>query len=278
MEGVYAGLCRTRSHDAAARCFTRELEVTDIRLVNTQNDPTYGRVEVYLAGAEQWGTVCDDYWGDVDASVVCRQLGFAEGKGVKGAKFGRGKGPVWLDNLRCIGNESRLQDCPHNSYAVQNCNHGEDAGVYCTGKWTTPSAGKGTTERTKMLPEVLQGSNTIIIAVTVSIIVILLAIIALGVYILYRRTRPSGEIKKVLVHNDMNDPNPSTSTPAADGRVTLSKLKAHFSKSKLNDSESGPEEQQVGGVTNPVYQDDRNRGIIMEEAAIQQPNAEGFDI
>lgn len=25
MEGVYAGLCRTRSHDAAARCFTREL-------------------------------------------------------------------------------------------------------------------------------------------------------------------------------------------------------------------------------------------------------------
>ena len=25
MEGVYAGLCRTRSHDAAARCFKREL-------------------------------------------------------------------------------------------------------------------------------------------------------------------------------------------------------------------------------------------------------------
>lgn len=48
--------------------------------------------------------------------------------------FGRGKGPVWLDNLRCVGNESRLQDCPHNSYAVQNCNHGEDAGVYCSGK------------------------------------------------------------------------------------------------------------------------------------------------
>lgn len=59
-------------------------EVTDIRLVNSQYDPTYGRVEVYLAGAEQWGTVCDDYWGDLDATVVCRQLGFAEGKGVKG--------------------------------------------------------------------------------------------------------------------------------------------------------------------------------------------------
>ena len=52
---------------------------------------------------------------------------------ISAAHFGRGKGPVWLDNMRCAGNESRLQDCAHNSFAVQNCNHGEDAGVYCTG-------------------------------------------------------------------------------------------------------------------------------------------------
>ena len=33
-----------------------------------------GRVEICLDG--KWGVVCDDGFGDNDAKVVCRQLGF----------------------------------------------------------------------------------------------------------------------------------------------------------------------------------------------------------
>jgi len=42
-----------------------------------------------------------------------------------------GTGRIWLDELRCTGNERSIFDCPHAGMGVQNCSHSEDVGVSC---------------------------------------------------------------------------------------------------------------------------------------------------
>jgi deleted-in-malignant-brain-tumors protein 1 len=64
----------------ASLLYSLQLEICedgDLRLIGRPSSTQYeGRVE--LCYGEEWGTICDDFWGDNDANVVCRQLGYSD--------------------------------------------------------------------------------------------------------------------------------------------------------------------------------------------------------
>ena len=92
-----------------------------------------GRIEIYYNSA--WNTICDDGWDNVDATVACKQLGYKIGYGLQGEVVVNGSGNIAMDDVACTGSESQLQYCSFAGWNVQNCNHGEDAGVDCRCKY-----------------------------------------------------------------------------------------------------------------------------------------------
>ena len=106
-----------------------------LRLVGGSNNRT-GRVEIFIEPNNTWGTVCDDSWDDQNAQVVCRQLGLGNtGTAISGfSPSASSSVPIWLDNVSCIGLESRLIECQHNGLSNHNCDHNKDAGVTCEGR------------------------------------------------------------------------------------------------------------------------------------------------
>ncbi|XP_037530254.1 neurotrypsin [Nematolebias whitei] len=116
---------------AAVTCTQQQAVGTlPVRLVGGRSE-SEGTVEVFHAG--QWGSICDDQWDDSDAEVVCRQLGLSGVARAWGqAHFGKHSGRVWLDEVRCSGNELTLEQCPKGAWGEHNCLHSEDAGVSCS--------------------------------------------------------------------------------------------------------------------------------------------------
>ena len=87
-----------------------------------------GRVEIFHNGV--WGTVCNNHWLVFESDVVCRQLGYFGGLPYY-VNTEPGTGRIWLDDVHCGQSDLRLTDCAHADWGVNNCDHSDDAGVYC---------------------------------------------------------------------------------------------------------------------------------------------------
>ena len=85
-----------------------------------------GTVEVYRE--DGWIGVCGDSdWDVADAQVVCARLGYNQAHVLTwtaSSVYSR-----WMYAVRCVGNESSLQDCPHRITSYFTC---RPASVECS--------------------------------------------------------------------------------------------------------------------------------------------------
>ncbi|XP_024126024.1 lysyl oxidase homolog 3B isoform X3 [Oryzias melastigma] len=101
-----------------------------VRLAGYPRKHNEGRVELFYRG--EWGTICDDDFSLANANVLCRQLGFVSATGwTHSAKYGKGQGKIWLDNVLCNGGEKSIDSCKSRGWGNSDCTHDEDAGVIC---------------------------------------------------------------------------------------------------------------------------------------------------
>ncbi|XP_025102838.1 deleted in malignant brain tumors 1 protein-like [Pomacea canaliculata] len=93
--------------------------------------PWNGRLEILFHGI--WSTVCDTGFGNEEAIVACKMLGFNSSQVVvvKSNFYEKGSGSILLDNVDCQGNESRLEQCEHSTYYNTGCQHDNDVGIIC---------------------------------------------------------------------------------------------------------------------------------------------------
>jgi hypothetical protein len=86
-----------------------------------------GAVEVFHDG--RWGPICDDGFGQEEADVVCRHLGFTGATSfstITGASA-----DFWLDDVSCTGAEVVIDQCSHSDWGSHNCSASETQAVVC---------------------------------------------------------------------------------------------------------------------------------------------------
>eukprot|EP00892_Ulva_mutabilis_P007273 jgi/Ulvmu1/4918/UM202_0003.1 len=128
--------------EALEEVVTPGVQDGDVRLVEQTSVANWqiGRLEVFFEGS--WSQVCAENFGEADANVACRQLGF--GAGTVGPTFSDFSDPVdsvdpdrplvfpevVLTSVGCNGSEARLLDCAREANPAPELYDVYDAGCF----------------------------------------------------------------------------------------------------------------------------------------------------
>ena len=95
-----------------------------------------GHVEIFHNN--EWGSICDDNFDQNNngAIVLCRMMGLEAG--VYSSSYRQSSVTksrrIWLDDVRCTGTETHINQCRHRGWGSHNCGHSEDVAIRCYGK------------------------------------------------------------------------------------------------------------------------------------------------
>lgn len=112
--------------DGSVEC--RVSKEADLRLVDCVLSSQCCRLEIFHDA--QWGTICENNFDSVDASIACKQLACSDGN--VSSLVPIGSDPIWLDELNCTGSETLLGSCASSGWGNHDCQHITDVGVCCT--------------------------------------------------------------------------------------------------------------------------------------------------
>ncbi|KAL3866131.1 hypothetical protein ACJMK2_043461, partial [Sinanodonta woodiana] len=117
---------------ASVFCYDGELPTSYTLTLSGPNNST-GAVEVKFLNIT--GRICADNWDDVDATVVCKEMGFSRGEAYTHYKWSTGRGenaPFWTSRLNCTAKDRNLGSCEKVPFGyVDSCVSRHYAGVLC---------------------------------------------------------------------------------------------------------------------------------------------------
>ncbi|KAK3606288.1 hypothetical protein CHS0354_037964 [Potamilus streckersoni] len=156
---VQKGMCTSNNYVAVyCSVITIDVEGLSVRL---PLGSFYGPVEVSRYGL--WGTVCDVDFDDVDADVVCKELGYQSG--VKVSTVAEPGFPVIQGSVQCTGSEKSLMQCQRGDFGVDHgCSRRNTiAGVICSSNGSAIIMSNLSSDRSGLM-QVKVGSDSLEIA------------------------------------------------------------------------------------------------------------------